>query len=124
MTTSETTTTPVEEKATASKQKESSALATTKKRSSRSGESQLATYTKTIGNRPIVVGNVEVVDTDTLPNHRPIVKSAYIVKHIDNTHRPIVASQIPVPTDSPLPNNRPIVEQQLADPRDLMGFLD
>jgi hypothetical protein len=124
MTTSETTTASVEEKATPAKTKETAAIVTAKKRSSRSAESQMVPYNKTIGNRPIVIGSVEVVNTDTLPNHRPIVKSAYIVKYIENNHRPILVSKIPVPTDSPLPNNRPIVDKALEDPRDLMGFID
>jgi hypothetical protein len=124
MTTSETTTAAVEEKATPTKPKETAAIVSTKEKSRKETNSQLVPFNKTLGNRPIVIGNVEVVNTDILPNHRPIVKSAYIVKYIENNHRPILVSQIPVPEHSPLPNNRPIVDKQLADPRDLMGFID
>jgi hypothetical protein len=91
--------------------------------------------------------NTRLVETDTLPNHRPIALSTFeIVGTLDragdrpiaaNTfevattdllpgHRPVAVSDLPISDLHVLPGDRPIAPNDVIDPPAsvLMGYLD
>lgn len=91
--------------------------------------------------------NTRLVETDTLPNHRPIALSTFqVVGSLDragerpiaaNTfkiattdtlpgHRPVAVSDLHIADLHVLPGNRPIAPNDIVDPpvSILMGYLD
>ncbi len=91
--------------------------------------------------------NTRLVETDTLPNHRPIALSTFqVVGSLDragdrpiaaNTfkiattdtlpgHRPVAVSDLPIADLHVLPGDRPIAPNDVVDPpvAILMGYLD
>lgn len=93
----------------------------------------------------VLSDNTRVVETDTLPNHRPIELSSFeIVGTLPgdrpiaaNTfevattdilpgHRPVAVSNLPVADLHVLPGDRPIAPNDVVDPPApiLMGYLD
>lgn len=101
------------------------------------------------GNGAVIVlaDNTRLVQTDSLPNHRPIALSDFEVVgtlagaghrpiaadsiQIANTdvlpgHRPIAVSDFPFSGEHLLPGNRPIAPNDVVDPPAsvLMGYLD
>jgi hypothetical protein len=93
----------------------------------------------------VLSDNTRVVETDTLPNHRPIELSSFeIVGTLPgdrpiaaNTfevattdllpgHRPVAVSHLPVSDLHVLPGDRPIAPNDVVDPPApvLMGYLD
>ncbi|HIK45328.1 MAG TPA: hypothetical protein IGR64_10645 [Leptolyngbyaceae cyanobacterium M65_K2018_010] len=95
----------------------------------------------------VLADNTRLVETDTLPNHRPIALSTFeIVGTLDragdrpiaaNTfevattdllpgHRPIAVSDLPISDLHVLPGDRPIAPNDVIDPPAavLMGYLD
>jgi hypothetical protein len=93
----------------------------------------------------VLSDNTRVVETDTLPNHRPIELSSFeIVGTLPgdrpiaaNTfevattdilpgHRPVAVSHLPVSDLHVLPGDRPIAPNDIVDPPAsvLMGYLD
>lgn len=79
-----------------------------------------------LGNRPISVSHLRVVDVDSLPGHRPIFANDFEVLDVDTLpgHRPIVASSADLMRGSHLPGNRPVASNDIDQPESLMGFLD
>lgn len=93
----------------------------------------------------VLSDNTRVVETDTLPNHRPIELSSFeIVGTLPgdrpiaaNTfevatsdllpgHRPVAVSNLPIADLHVLPGDRPIAPNDVVDPPPavLMGYLD
>ncbi|MEO1094236.1 MAG: hypothetical protein AAFX01_04995 [Cyanobacteria bacterium J06638_28] len=88
--------------------------------------------------------NTRIVETDSLPNHRPIALSEFTV--VGNLgarpimadtfevyatdllpgHRPVAISTLPISDLNFLPGNRPIAPNDVVDPPGavLMGYLD
>jgi hypothetical protein len=92
----------------------------------------------------VLSDNTRIVETDTLPNHRPIELSSFeIVGTLGdrpiaaNTfevattdilpgHRPVAVSTLPISDLHVLPGDRPIAPNDVVDPPPsiLMGYLD
>jgi len=92
----------------------------------------------------VLSDNTRLVETDSLPNHRPIALSnfevvdwvggrpiaanTFQISTIDTLpgHRPIAVSDLPVADLHVLPGDRPIAPNDLVDPPAsvLMGYLD
>ncbi|HEY9738142.1 MAG TPA: hypothetical protein V6D06_17740 [Trichocoleus sp.] len=95
----------------------------------------------------VLANNVRLIQTDYLPNHRPIQVSDFeVVATLDSAgrrpimadtfeiantdilpgHRPIEVSHFPTDNGHLLPGNRPIAPNDVVDPPPflLMGYLD
>ncbi len=75
--------------------------------------------------RPITVGNVEVVDT--LGGGRPVMADTFEIATTDTLpgHRPVAVSHLEVSESGMLPGNRPIASNDIDEaPAELMGYLD
>jgi hypothetical protein len=121
-------------------------------RSSRSSRSKRQTKSdsgivKADNNQDLIVlsDNTRVVETNTLPNHRPIEISSFEIvgtlpgdrpiaantfevatTEILPGHRPVAVSNLPVADLHVLPGDRPIAPNDVVDPPApvLMGYLD
>ena len=123
---------------------------TSPRRSSRAKRSpEAGNLVKASGHGAVIVleDETRLVETDTLPNHRPIALSTFeIVGTLDragvrpiaaNTfaiastdllpgHRPVAISTLPIADLHVLPGDRPIAPNDVIDPPApvLMGYLD
>ncbi|MBD0336002.1 MAG: hypothetical protein ICV62_10975 [Cyanobacteria bacterium Co-bin13] len=78
--------------------------------------------------RPIEVSNFEIVATLDSAGHRPIMADTFEISRTDTLpgHRPIEVSHFPDADLHSLPGNRPIAPNDVIDPPAflLMGYLD
>lgn len=75
--------------------------------------------------RPITVGSVEVVDT--LGGGRPVMADTFEIATTDTLpgHRPVAVSHLEISESGMLPGNRPIASNDIDEaPGELMGYLD
>ncbi|MEM6423619.1 MAG: hypothetical protein AAGF66_01720 [Cyanobacteria bacterium P01_H01_bin.119] len=111
-------------------------------------DSQNGELVKASSDSEIVISadHAKLIETDTLPNRRPIEVSQMKVAHtlssggsrpvMEDTlaiastdilpgHRPIAVSTLKVMENSGLPGNRPVASNDIdEDPATLMGYLD
>ena len=73
-----------------------------------------------------MAAHLDIVNTDTLPNQRPIIHSGLDIVNEDEImgQRPIIRRGFPLTPSPLLPNNRPIATNQIYDSEELMGYID
>ena len=78
--------------------------------------------------RPIALSNFEIVGTLDQAGHRPIGANTFLISTLDTLpgHRPIGVSTLMISDLHTLPGDRPIAPNDVVDPRPsvLMGYLD
>ena len=77
--------------------------------------------------RPIALSNIDVVDSLSSAGRRPIMSNSFEVANTDSLpgHRPVAVSTLVVSDIDSLPGHRPIASNDIdEDPATLMGYLD
>lgn len=77
--------------------------------------------------RPITVSSMEVVDTLSSSGRRPVMANSFEVATTDTLpgHRPVAISTLKISDLDTLPGHRPIASNDIdEDPSTLMGYLD
>ncbi len=77
--------------------------------------------------RPIALSNIDVVDSLSSAGRRPIMGNSFEIANTDSLpgHRPVAVSTLVVSDIDSLPGHRPIASNDIdEDPATLMGYLD
>lgn len=78
--------------------------------------------------RPIALSSFEIVGTLDQAGHRPIGANTFLISALDTLpgHRPVGVSSLPIADLHTLPGDRPIAPNDVIDPHPsvLMGYLD
>ncbi|MBE9077922.1 hypothetical protein IQ241_11565 [Romeria aff. gracilis LEGE 07310] len=77
--------------------------------------------------RPITVSGIEVVDTLSSAGRRPVMANSFEISTTDTLpgHRPVAVSRLKISDLDTLPGHRPIASNDIdEDPPTLMGYLD
>lgn len=77
--------------------------------------------------RPITVGSLEVVDTLSSAGRRPVMANSFEISTTDTLpgHRPVAVSRLKISDIDTLPGHRPIASNEIdEEPSTLMGYLD
>ncbi|MGB3296177.1 MAG: hypothetical protein WBB01_24595 [Phormidesmis sp.] len=77
--------------------------------------------------RPIALSNIDVVDSLSSAGRRPIMSNSFEIANTDSLpgHRPVAVSTLVVSDIDSLPGHRPIASNDIdEDPATLMGYLD
>ncbi|MEM9905104.1 MAG: hypothetical protein AAF921_08795 [Cyanobacteria bacterium P01_D01_bin.44] len=76
--------------------------------------------------RPIELNDFEVVDTLNSAGNRPVMADTFAIVTTDSLpgHRPVAANSIDFSHVDLLPGNRPVASNDIDNPAELMGYLD
>ncbi|MGB7088304.1 MAG: hypothetical protein WBD47_22305 [Phormidesmis sp.] len=94
---------------------------------------ELADHTRVVesdslpNHRPISLSNIDVVDSMSSSGIRPVMSNSFEISTTDSLpgHRPVAVSRLRISDIDTLPGHRPIASNDIdEDPVTLMGYLD